>query len=77
MANNRMWLVCPVVGPNTHLEPSHFMLAKAYSGWYSTCHENAFDEWLDEHTDCGWAQEDRQYTGTVPAHFELKYEDPG
>ena len=74
MANNRMWLVCPAVGPNTHEEPAKIILGKASTTWHSTLAIQLLDGFLENHSDCGYAVEGQKYPLGTTIHFQLEYE---
>lgn len=73
MANNRMWLVCPVVGPNTHDIPAKILLGKASTVWHSTEAIIFLEGFLEKHSDCGYATDGPYPLGTT-VHFVLEYE---
>lgn len=66
MANNRMWIVCPVCD-------AHYMIAKATASWSARVDNDKFDEFLREHDTCGFKLDPPWPLGTT-IHFTLKYE---
>lgn len=73
MANNRMWLVCPVVDVNTHPEPARFLLAKAVLPWSARVDNDELDNFLRKHNDCGYSADSPTPLGST-IHFKLEYE---
>lgn len=78
MSNNRMWLVCPIVGPNTHDKPERQLLAKATTDWRSVLltpgdDRDKLDYFLEEHGPHGYEGPEPYPLGTT-IHFKLEYE---